>query len=272
MFDATSPSEVFGQAQIGVTADASGTRLARLYQHEPLRVLFPTPATGDIFEAALVTTSGGLVGGDRFGIEIHAERDAKILISPQAAEKVYRSTGVDSRIDVTLTAEGGSWLEWLPQDTILFESARLRRSSIIEAAPDARVLAGEIVVFGRVGRGERFSRGLLRDAWQVRRGGQLVWADALLLEGDIARQIDHPAGLAGATAAATAVYVAPDAARWLEEARALGAFATVVNGVLVARWLEKDARILRAKFADFWSGFRHAAAGLPRRLPRLWHV
>ncbi len=272
MFDATSPSEVFGQAEIGVAADAAGTRLARLHQQAPLRVLFPTPAVGDVFEAALVTTSGGLVGGDRLAIAVHAGRDARILVSPQAAEKVYRSTGADCRIEVALTAEHGSWLEWLPQETILFEGARLDRMSAIEADADARVLAGEIVVFGRIGRGERFSRGFLRDGWQVRRNGRLVWADALLLEHDIARQIDHPAGLAGAVAAATAIYVAPDAAEHLAAARDLGALATVVNGVLVMRWLKKDARAVRAEFGAIWSGFRAAVAGLPRRLPRLWHV
>jgi len=290
MFDATSPSEarsatppganlVDGRAEIVFVCDGARTRLAHLYQHEPLRVLFPAAPAEDCLQAALVTTSGGLVGGDRLAVDIRAGRGASALISPQAAEKVYRSTGAECRIHVSLAGEAGSWLEWLPQETILFEGARLRRSTIIEAAAEARVFAGEMLVFGRVGRGERFSRGLVRDAWDVRRAGALVWADALLLSDDTAAALAHPAGFDGAVACATAIYVAPDAGQRLADARrALGdpaevrCGATLVNGIVVARFLSRRPLALRDAFGAFWKSFRHAVAGLPPVLPRLWHV
>ena len=285
MFDATSPSDARsatladGRAEIVFTAQEGRTRLAHLYQHEPLRVLFPTPPQGDCLQAALVTTSGGLVGGDRLAGDVRAETGAQALVSPQAAEKVYRSTGADCRIEVTLAAAAQSWLEWLPQETILFEGARLARTTMIIADADAQVLAGEMLVFGRIGSGERLTRGFVRDAWEVRRAGTLVWADALLLDGNIARPLAHPAGFDGATAQATVIYVAPDAGRRLAEARAaldesagVRCAASVVNGVLVTRFLGRDARAVRTAFGEFWKMFRHAAAGLPASLPRLWHV
>ena len=131
----------------------------------------------------------------------------------------------------------------------------------------------------RIGSGERFSRGLVRDAWDVRRAGALVWADALLLSDDTVAALAHPAGFDGAVACATAIYVAPDAAQRLGDAvRALGdpaevrCGATLVNGIVVARFLSRRPLALRVAFGAFWKSFRHAVAGLPPVLPRLWHV
>ena len=98
--------------------------------------------------AALVTTSGGLVGGDRIDVAASVDDGAAAVVTAQAAEKVYRSTGPDCHIAVTLRAAAGSWLEWLPQETILFDGARLRRTVRIDCAPTGRVLAGEFLVLG----------------------------------------------------------------------------------------------------------------------------
>ncbi|HYG90259.1 MAG TPA: urease accessory protein UreD [Azospirillum sp.] len=254
------------------------TRLREVYHTDPLRLLFPTPASGDPPTAVVVTTSGGLVGGDRLEIAAAVGEGAAALVTAQAAEKVYRSTGADVRFDVTLSVGDGGWLEWLPQETILFDGARLRRTTSVEASGSGRLLAGELLVFGRIARGERFNRGLARDAWEVRRDGRLVWADALHLDGDVAAVLDHPAGFAGATAYGTIVYVGGDAAERLEFARTLlenaapYAGATVLGDVLVIRLLGRDAQRLRGDFGRVWAALRAELAGLPARLPRLWHV
>ena len=293
MFDATSQSEARPDARVGTLADGRAeiefatdrgaidapTRLVHLYHRDPLRFLFPTPAAGDCLQAGLVTTSGGLVGGDRLAIDIKTRERAMASISPSAAEKVYRSTGADTEIDVTLTADGQSWLEWLPQETILFNDSRLRRITRIEANGDARVLAGEMLVFGRIGRGERLTRGLVRECWEVRRDGRLTWVDNLHLEDDIAETLAHPAGFGGATAAATALYVGADSDAVLADARAslndvegVRSAATAVNGVVVVRFLGAEALPLRGAFGTFWASLRARAAKLPAKLPRLWHV
>jgi urease accessory protein len=225
-----------------------------------------------------VTTSGGLVGGDRLDVGISVGEGASAMVVAQAAEKVYRSAGADCAVSVSLAAGEGAWLEWLPQETILFDGARLRRRTRLEAAPGGRILAGEMLVFGRLARGETLTHGLLREEWEVRLGGRLRWCEALHLDGDVAATLNHPAGLAGAVSAATIVYVADDAASRLPIARdLLGDFAgraaaTCVNGQLVMRWLSADAPSLRASYGAVWAGFRRAVGGLPGRLPRLWHV
>jgi len=273
-------TQTHGAASVAFARDDDVTRLTGLYQRDPLRVLFPDVPEGEIPTAVLVTTSGGLVGGDRLDVSVSVRDGAEAMMFGQAAEKVYRSAGPTCRIAVELSVGRDGWLEWLPQETILFEGARLERRTLIEIAPGAHALAGEILVFGRIAGGERLSHGLVRDAWEVRRQGRLAWADALHLEDDMASVLADPACFDGATAYATIVHAGDDAAGRLDLARfllvqdggGLRAGATVVNGVLVARWLGRDAETLRRAFGDFWAAFRAAAGGLRNILPRLWHV
>lgn len=266
-----------GAAELMFSAGPAGSRLSHLYQSSPCRVLFPNVETGEPPNAVLVATCGGLAGGDRVRISATAAKGARATVTSQAAEKIYRSLGEDCRVDVTLTAEAGAWLEFLPHETILFDGGRLRRSTTLHVEPGGKLLACEMVVFGRVARGEEFRRGFLRDAWAVRQGGRLIWTDAMKLDGDIAALLAGAATFGGARAMASALYVADDAASHLEAARELLADAgsqagvTAVNGILLARFLGADAGQVRHDLGVYLAGLRRRSAGLARRLPRVWY-
>ncbi len=267
---------VHGVAEIGYVHSG----LEHLFQHDPLRVLFPAPPMGEIPTAVIVTTSGGLVGGDRLDVTATAGPGASVLICAQAAEKVYRSTGADCRIDVSLGGAENSWLEWLPQETILFETSRMRRLTRIDVKTGGRLMAGEMLVFGRRAFGETLTSGLIRDAWEVRRDGRLLWADALHMDGGLQAILLHPGCFDGAESLATLIYLGDDPDANLDIARLLAAECepglriafTVVNGVLVGRWLGSDAFQLRRSFGEFWRAFRNAVADLPAALPRIWNI
>jgi len=263
-----------GAAEVSFAQVADETRLRHLYQSDPCRVLFPRQADGAPKEAVIVTTSGGVVGGDRLRFDIGAGADCVATVTTQAAEKIYRAAGADSEIDVTVSAQDCGFLEWVPQETILFDGARLRRRTRLDLRGTARVLAGEIVVFGRRARDEKFTCGFLHDDWRVFKDGRLVWADALNLSADIGARIANVHAFDNAAAVATAIYCAPDAAAQLEWARDLigEGGASCVDGILVIRLVNADAAALRADFAQFWKTFRHEIAGLPATLPRVWEV
>jgi urease accessory protein len=270
-----------GIAELAFATGSDGrTRLARLHHRAPLHALFPAAVEPGLGTAVLVTTTGGLVGGDRLDVRLTAEPGCAAQVTMQAAEKVYRSLGADCRIGVDLSAASGSWLEWLPQETILFEDARLNRITRIEHAPGARVLAGEMLVFGRHASGERLTRGKLRETWEVRRAGRLLWADALAADGDLRGVLASPACLGAAVAVASLIYLGDSTADALSLARDLtgtavadmAAAATCVGGVLIVRWLARDARALRAAFGRFWAAFRHRVGGWAEALPRVWSV
>jgi urease accessory protein len=251
------------------------TQLADLHQKPPLRMLFPR--VDDPLPLAVYTnTAGGLVGGDRALIEITAGEDTALTVTAQAAEKVYRSLGLDTAIANQLIVRNGAWLEWLPQETILFDRSRLRRTMRIDLSATARVLAGEMLVFGRIARGERVTSGLVHDAWEIRREGKLLWADALHLDDDIATILANPACFGEARAYATLIYVGEEIAAMVEALRehglSDGGAATCIGPVLIARWLSADPLAVRRSFAKAWAFLRQQARGLPALLPRIWQI
>ena len=267
-----------GLARIGFRSAGGATRLALLEQRTPLRVLFPRVPASDVVEAVVINTGGGVVGGDRLEVALEAGPGAWVRATTQAAEKVYRSAGRSSVLEVRLAVGRDAWLEWLPQEAILFDGCRIGRQLVLDLAPGARALAGEMMVFGRAAHGESLTRGSLCDRWWLRRGGRLLWADALRLDGALAPCLAAPFGFAGARAMATLVYVAEDAAAWLEAARELVGAGEVVSGVtclpgvLIGRWLGADAQALRTAYGRFVARFRALVAGLPPRLPTVWQI
>jgi urease accessory protein len=254
------------------------TCLADLAQFSPLRLLFPRVPDDEPLTACLANTAGGVVGGDVLNVEINAMEGSRVLALGQAAEKIYRSAGPTARLGIGLTAERGAWLEWLPQETIVFEGARLIRETRLTVDSAARAMTGEILVFGRTAHGESLASGLIRDAISVTRDGRLIWADALHLEGDLASPLAHPAAFGGARACALLLLHAPDleshrdALRELAPPQGVRFGVTLVNGLLIARWLAADTQSLRRHYGSAWTMLRARAGGLPPRLPPLWHV
>lgn len=255
------------------------TRLGTLEQRSPLRVLFPHPEGGDIPTAAIANTSGGVAGGDSLQVRVRAGRGARARAIGSAAEKIYKSgpggEGRHSTVATRLEADSGAWLEWLPQETILFDGARLRRRTVLDVASGAGLLAGECLVFGRLAHGEVMRSGRVFDAWEVRRRGRPVWRDVLRID-DPSAALDEPAALAGARASATIVYAGEDAAELGKDgfasSGAVKSGATVVCGVMVVRMLGAEPALVRSRFAAAWMEIREQTAGLPGRMPRLWHM
>ena len=277
-----------GAARIEFKAGPGGhTALADLYQRAPCRVLFPEPEADDLIQAVLLTTSGGLTGGDRVRVDVDVRAGARATVTTQAAEKIYRALAHDSpaKIDIGMTVEAGAWAEWLAQETILFNGARLRREFHAEVSRRGRLLAVESLVLGRTAMGECFDTGFLHDAWRIRRDGRLIWADALHMAADITALRVARFGFGTAVACSTLVYVGDDVGRQLDAARKLlgdskilrrnpvsiAAAATALDGLLLVRLLADDTAALRSVVIELIGGIRHSAAGLRPHLPRVWH-
>ena len=155
---------------------------------------------------------------------------------------------------------------------------RLRRRTSVDVDRLSTALVGEVLVFGRAAGGERFTYGLVHDEWRVRFNGRLAWADNLHLTGDVARQMDSPAGFDGSRAIATLVYVSEDAPERLTGIRSLvwtercRSGATLVGNVVIARWLGRDAASVRNAYTDFLEAFASQANMGVKALPVVWTV
>jgi urease accessory protein len=256
-----------GHIRLAVAAEGGRTRRTHVREAGSLRVRFPN-ATADALEAVIVNTGGGMTGGDRFAIEIAVGEGACLVAGTTAAEKIYRSTGTDAEMTVRLDVAAGGRLAWLPQETILFDRARLSRHIDIDLADTASLVAAEAVVFGRAAMGEAVVDGFFADRWRLRRGGRLVYADSARLDGAIADKLGQSAVAAGGIAFAT-VLVAPGTDDTLAAVRArdelfVGEVAiSAWNGIAVARLCAKDGAQLRHDLIAL-------LAALGVNVPRLW--
>jgi len=266
-FGARVSSRVDAAVLFDVALTASGSRLRTLTERGGFRAR--VTRRDDTCEVYLVNPSGGLAGGDRLELSARAAAGARLTVSTASAERVYRSCGPDTRVECRLMAGPGARLEWLPQQTILYEASRYRRNIAIDADPSARVTVLEALTLGRIARGERLEDVVIRDDWRVRRAGRLVFAEALRVVGPASRLFERAAIGAGTLAAATLVHVSPDAGSELERIRAcLGdsvpCGASALDGLIVARWLAPEPMMLLAALQSFLEQFRGHPA------PRGW--
>src|SRR5690349_12940388 len=177
-----------GAVRFGVRLQDGVTRRGDLHESGSLRVRFPSPEDEGL-SAVFVNTAGGVAGGDRFDIDIAAGEGTRLTLTTAAAEKVYRAVDKAAELNITLKVASGAHLGWLPQETILFDRARIARRIDIDLAEDASLLLCEIVVFGRVAMGETMQSGEFLDRWRVRRAGKLVFAENVRLDGDIGEKL-----------------------------------------------------------------------------------
>jgi urease accessory protein len=256
-----------GHIALRVAAAGGVTLRTRVHEDGSLRVRFPN-AAGEALEAVIVNTGGGMTGGDYFGVDIALGEGAWLIAGSAAAEKIYRSNGPNASMELKLTVGEGAQLSWLPQETILFDGARLSRRIDVELAEGAALLLAEAVVFGRAAMGEAMIEGLFADRWRVRRAGRLVFADSARLDGDVAGRLAAPASAAGGIAIAS-VLIAPGEDWQLAAVRALSeqfsgeAGISAWNGIAVARLCAKDGAALRHDLIAL-------LAALGASVPRLW--
>ncbi|MBN8982680.1 MAG: urease accessory protein UreD [Rhizobiales bacterium] len=244
------------------------TRRRELHESGSLRVRFPSPEQQGL-SAVFINTAGGVAGGDIFNIDIATGEGARLTATTAAAEKIYRSHGPDSQINVTLKADANSHISWLPQETILFDQVCAVRRFDIDLHETATLLLSEIVVFGRTAMNETVARGSFTDRWRLRRGGKLIFADTVKLDGDFAGKLASRAVANGGVAIGTALVVPGDESL-VEKIRDVSSnFSSEFgisawNGFALVRLCGSDAARLRADMIAV------LACISPAGLPRLW--
>ena len=257
-----------GAGRIAVRADGEVTRLSRLYQDGCAKIRLPTDHSAKTLEAVLINSAGGLTGGDRMSWRVDVEAGAALTLSTQACEKVYRARDGRAEVDVSLNAGAGARIDWLPQETILFDGGALARTLTADLAADARLLAVEAVILGRTAMAETVRAGELRDRWRIRRDGRLMFADDLHFGGDMTALTALAPVLSGAATFASLLLVAEDAARFLDPLRAVigsAGGASAFDGKLFCRIIAKDGLALRRILMPAIAALRDGAP-----CPRVW--
>ena len=238
-----------GVARVSTKLRDGRTVLDKLHQQGSLKVLFPRHH-GAAMKAVALNTGGGITGGDQFQLTVEAATGCHLVVTTQAAERAYRAQpGEVGQVQNTLTVAAGARLDWLPQETILFEGSALNRRLKIDLAADASVLMVEPLVFGRAEMGEALHDLWFQDRVDIAREGVAVFADRTRLMEDAVAQLAGRATGGGCGAMASVVYAAQDADSFLDRARILmpetGGVGLIRGGVLFARILAADSFVLR---------------------------
>jgi len=257
-----------GEGRVTTQLVDGRTRLQALYQDGCAKIRLPN-THDESLQAVLINTAGGLTGGDHIDWQAEAAPGTRMVLTTQACERVYRSTGADARVATRLAVGEGAQLDWLPQETILFEHSRLDRRLDVDLAAGAQFCAVEAILLGREAMGEAARSALLRDNWRIRRGGRLIHAEATRLSADPLER-DGLSLLDGALAFATVLYVGDDAERRLEPVRARltgRSGASVIGERLIVRAMAPSGLALRRIIAPIIATLSGAGT-----LPRLWHL
>jgi urease accessory protein len=261
-----------------VYAHRDGQSLLTERRHRgPLRVQKPLYPEGDgTCHTIVVHPPGGIADGDRLELDVSLCDSTRVLMTTPGATKWYRATAAGARQDLRYEIQPGAILEWLPQESIVFDGARAEMTTSVRLHGDARYLGWEILCLGRQAAGERFSRGRVRLRTEIWREGARLWNEFALVHGADG-QLESPSGCAGHPVCATMLLAGTDIdAELLTRLRevtvgdGIRGGITTLPGMLVARCLAPYAEPARHYFMALWSLLRPAVSGRPAIAPRIW--
>jgi urease accessory protein len=261
---------VDAEGRISVKRTPRGSVLDRLHQSGAAKVRFPSSSGTSACEAVLINTAGGLTGGDRLSWSVHVGEAASLTCVSQACERIYRSRdGEPARLSVKIVLDQKARLNWLPQETILFDGCALDRTLEADLAPEASLLIVEAFVFGRAAMGEIVRRASVHDRWIIRREGKLAFTDSVRFDGDVEELLQRSSIAAGDRAVATVAFIAPEAERHLATVREnFPAIAsTAFAGKFLARLSARGAYELRQMLVPLAISLSGGNA-----LPKVWAV
>ncbi len=260
-----------GTLRLSFKRRGDATVLDGLRQEGCLKARFPRTEHGAWAGAVMLNSSGGVAGGDALDIAVSAGPGTRATVASQAAERFYRALPgtAPAQVSTVLGVAPGAALEWLPQESILFDRCAVRRRLSVDLAGDAWFLGVEQLVFGRTAMGEAVRDASLRDRVELRRDGRLLLHDAIRLDGPVQSLLDRRATGGAARGVATLIFAAPDAEARLDALRGAlsgcDAGASAWDGLLVARIVAADGACLRAAVVAGLAALRAA-----RPLPRVW--
>lgn len=223
-------------------------------------------------EVVFLNTSGGLASDDRLEYRVDLRDGCRAIATTQTAERAYRAKGNPAKVAVRLKVGAGSWLDWLPQETILFNGAKLDRVTQVDLEPGAGCMLLEMIVLGRLAMGETISNLYFNDRREIRQAGRMLHHDALSLDDTGLERLNNAAVLSGARVMATLAVVAPHAPDLLSHARdnlnepGVVSAVSAPPGRLILRMLATDSWPLRRQINRLLTVLR------PDPLPRIWQV
>ncbi|MBR8828580.1 MAG: urease accessory protein UreD [Gomphosphaeria aponina SAG 52.96 = DSM 107014] len=271
-----------GNLELVYAKNNTKTQLIHSLGKAPLKIQRPFyPAGEKICHSVVLHTAGGMVGGDTLRENIHLQKNAQVLITTAAAQKIYRSNGETAKQTIDIKIDEGANLEWLPTETIVFNGAIYQQKLRVELAPGGSWLGWEITRFGRTARGERFLAGEWRSHTEVWQQGKPLWIDPQWLPAG-ENMINSPHGLAGKAIVGSMIFIGkPVSQEIIDKARSIwdelppkgeiGVTQTLGEGLL-CRYRGASTAEVRNWFIAVWQLLRLSVFQYEIIKPRIWQI
>jgi urease accessory protein len=278
------PVETDWQAELSLAFERRGERsvLAGNSHRGPLRVqkaLYPEGES--VCQTILLHPPSGIAGGDHLNISANVGAGTHAQLTTPGAGKWYRTAGPEASQSIAFNVGDGATLEWLPQETIVFDGTRGRMATRVALAADSRFIGWDILCLGRAAAGERFAHGRFDLFYRVDRNRRPIWIERGGFAGSDP-MLASPAGWAAATVCGTLLCSFPElplqAAALLEACRRIAPAdganhgLSALPGMLVARYLGNSSEAARLWFVELWAILRPACCGRPAVIPRIWNT
>ncbi len=256
------------------------TKLSQAIAQAPLKIQRAFyPEGPELCHSVILHTAGGIVGGDHLVQTIELEANSQVLLTTAAASKVYRSEGERSQQIISLTLGENSYLEWFPQETVIFNEAIYQQDLRVELARNALFCGWEITRLGRTARGEQFLAGEWRSRIEIWQAGRPLWIDRQGLQGSLA-MINSPNGLNQKAIVATFIWLGHQveteiltearelAKSWVKEGE-IGLTQTQNDGLL-CRYRGNSTTEVKQYFEAIWGLLRQSYRDRSPVRPRVW--
>lgn len=272
-----------GKLNLLYTHRQGTTQLIHAHHEAPLKVQRPFyPEGKSVCHSVILHTAGGVVGGDKLSCNFQLQPESKVLITTAAASKIYRSNGCLATQNINIEVSTGATLEWLPQETIVFDGAIYRQDIRINLAENANFIGWEITRFGRSARGEKFLQGNWRNNTEIWQQGKPLWIDRQWLPGS--EEVFHsPHALNGQPIVGTFIYIGQavspefiEKTRTLEETQYISSLhlfgvSRLEHGFL-CRYRGSSTSLVRNWFTAVWQLLRQSFLGRSDCIPRVWQI
>jgi urease accessory protein len=260
-----------GRAELHFSRRGQQTILHRHYSTLPAQVIRPFYEDGGRAYVYLLTPTGGMLGGDRLEIRIILEPGAQVCLTTASATKVHPSADAPAEQTLVIELGPGSCLEYLPEPTILFRSARWRQHTAVRRASDSRLLFVEGWSAGRVARQEVFQFSCLETTLEMFTVQRLTIFDRMCIRPEMYPH--QRLGLWAGRPHLQTVYLLqeiPPTSAWLQAVQAELADHAALVGLsqleapgMVARVLADDSEALAHVTHTLWRNIREGLWGEP---------
>ena len=270
-----------GKLELNYSHQSDTTKLSKAITQAPLKIQRAFyPEGPELCHSVILHTAGGIVGGDRLVQMIELEAHSQVLLTTAAATKVYRSEGERSQQIITLTLGENSYLEWFPQETVIFNEAIYQQDLRVELGKNAVFCGWEITRLGRTARGEQFLAGDWRSRIEIWQAGRPLWIDRQGLQGSL-EIINSPNGLNQKAIVATFIWLGQKVEiEILNEARKLGELIVKEGEIgltqtqdegLLSRYRGNSTTEVKHYFEAIWGLLRQTYRDRPAVRPRVWY-